>query len=257
MKQYNNEDIVISLTSWTKRIGTAYKTIDSLLKWCGYCHIVLVLAEEEFPNKEADLPDSIKNYLDNDKIELLWVDKNYITYKKTFFTAIKYPTAIIVSADDDKVYTEDFVSELYGAWKTNKKAVVSYVSSVPIARTYKCTCCQYGEATLYPPNYYGTTAIDLLEQDDIFDIIKKYPNDDIFNIALRSALNRTDFILINRSHSEIAVNHDEVEVITSRRNMKDMIPGSDEYNATINEINNEYFSIINEVEDYIKSKLKV
>lgn len=257
MKQYNNEEIVISLTSWTKRIGTTYKTIDSLLEWCKYCHIVLVLAEAEFPNKEADLPDSIKHYLDNDLIELMWVDKNYITYKKSFFTAVKYPNSIIVTADDDKIYTEDFVAELYKYWQTNKNAIVTYVSSVPLERKYKCTCFQYGEAVLYPPNYYGTIAVDLLKNDDIFDVIKKYPNDDIFNTALRSALNKSDFITINRIHNEIAESHDEVAVITYRRSLRDMVPGSDEYNDMIKVINNDNYNDVEYIENYIKNKLKV
>lgn len=254
MKQYNNEKIVISLTSWKKRINTAYKTIDSLLKWCSYCHIVLVLAESEFLNKEADLPTSIKHYIDNNLIELLWVDKNYITYKKSFFTAAKYPNAIIVTADDDKVYTEDFVAELYKYWQTNTNAVITYVSSVPIERKYKHTCHQYGEAVLYPPNYYHNTAIDLLKLDEIFDIIKLQPNDDIFHTALREVLNLTDFITIERNHNDIGYLHVNNEVITNRRAMP-TDTNSIEYKQMLKTINDEMFTKTELIEVYIRQLL--
>ena len=51
-KKYNGEKAIISLTSWKARIGTVAKTIFSLVKQCPGFHIVLVLSEEEFPQKE-------------------------------------------------------------------------------------------------------------------------------------------------------------------------------------------------------------
>lgn len=256
MKNYNNEEIVVSLTSWKGRIATTYKTIDSLLKWCNYTHIVLVLAEEEFVNKEKDLPDSIMQYVENDKIELMWVNKNYITYKKSFFTAKKYPNSIIVTADDDKIYTEDFISELYAHWLTNKNAIVTYKSSVDLNFHYKNTCYQYGEAVLYPPNYYGDIAVWLMSQNDIFDIINKYPNDDYFHTALRSALHKNDFIVINRNHAEIALNHDEGEVITKNRRTLNFDKNSEEYKNIKKNIEEEQYKVEEEIVNYINNKIR-
>lgn len=60
MKQYNGEKAIISLTSWKKRINTVSQTIFSLVKQCPGFHIVLVLSEEEFPEKEKELPEELQ-----------------------------------------------------------------------------------------------------------------------------------------------------------------------------------------------------
>ena len=76
MKKYNNEKAIISLTSWKARINTVSKTIFSLLKQCPGFHIVLVLSEEEFTNKEKDLPEELL-YMENEGfLEFLWVKEN-------------------------------------------------------------------------------------------------------------------------------------------------------------------------------------
>lgn len=255
MKKYNNEKIVVSLTSWTKRIDTAYKTIDSLLKWCNYCHIVLVLAKEEFPNQEKDLPETIMHYLNDDLIELLWVDKNYKSYKKYFWTAAKYPNSVIVTADDDCIYKEDYVKVLYDQWLTNTSAVVTYSSSVPISEKYKSTCLQYGECTLYPPNYYGEIGLKLVQDEDMYNIIKEKSQDDNFHSALREVLNKTDYIVIKQSHSVISDMHDEVCVVTHRRNLSNIDVNSEEYKNKLAIIDKENFDRTEFYEKYISAKL--
>lgn len=71
MKTYCGERAIISLTSWKARIGTVAKTIYSLIKQCPGFHIVLVLSEEEFPQKESELPESLMLFVDNDLVEIL------------------------------------------------------------------------------------------------------------------------------------------------------------------------------------------
>ena len=60
MKLYNGEKAIISLTSWKARINTVGLTIFSLIKRCPGFHIVLVLSTNEFPAKEAELPDTVR-----------------------------------------------------------------------------------------------------------------------------------------------------------------------------------------------------
>ena len=72
MKQYNGEKCIISLTSWVGRIANIGQTLFSLLKQGKDFHIVLTLTIKEFPNKEADLPEAIKLFVDNNLIEILW-----------------------------------------------------------------------------------------------------------------------------------------------------------------------------------------
>ena len=89
-KKYNGEKAIISLTSWKARINTVSKTLFSLIKQCPGFHIVLCLSEEEFPKMMDELPDNLKLFVDNELIEVLWVFRNYKSFKKVLFTMDKY-----------------------------------------------------------------------------------------------------------------------------------------------------------------------
>lgn len=144
MKVYNNEKAIISLTSWRKRIEDAAKTIFSLYKMCPGFHIVLVLSEDEFPRKEAELPAAIMAFANQDIIEILWVKENYRPFKKVIFTADKYPGVPVISADDDLIYKYNYAEELYQVWRKNPTAIVSERKRRD----------PWGFATLHPPGIY-------------------------------------------------------------------------------------------------------
>lgn len=116
---------IISLTSWKARIDTVYITIENLLKTCPDWHIVLVLSSDEFPKKEAELPETVTKQ----PIEILWVEKNYKSFKKVAFTLRKYPNLPIVSADDDAFYHTNYADELYDKWieKGKVPCAINYV----------------------------------------------------------------------------------------------------------------------------------
>ena len=146
-KKYNGEKAIISLTSWRARINTVSKTLFSLLKQCPGFHIVLVLSEEEFPKMMDELPDNLKLFVDNELIELMFVYKNYKSFKKVLFTMDKYRDVPVISADDDCIYTCNYAQELYDKWEKNKARNIKY-------------CCggdnfsSQGPATIYSPIYY-------------------------------------------------------------------------------------------------------
>lgn len=256
MKLYNNEQIVISLTSWKQRIANVHKTIESLLHWCNYCHVVLVLSSDEFPNQESELPQELLNLIHNNFIELLWVDRNYKSYKKYFFTAAKYPNAIIVTVDDDSIYTTDFVKELYEHWLNNKNGIVTYRSTIPsMKREYKTTCLQYGVATLYPPNYYDNIGLKLITDKIVFDSIIKNSFDDNFHSALRVVLNKTDYIIIDKCYKSILQSHDEVGAVTKRRDLTKMDQNSEQFKQIMAEIDEQNFNKTNTLEKIIEANI--
>lgn len=125
-KKYNGEKAIISLTSWRARINTVSKTLFSLLKQCPGFHIVLVLSEEEFPKMMNELPENLKLFTDNKLIEVLWVYKNYKSFKKVLFTMNKYRDVPVISADDDCIYTCNYAQELYDKWRKNKLCSIRY-----------------------------------------------------------------------------------------------------------------------------------
>lgn len=146
-KKYNGEKAIISMTSWAARIATCPKTIFSLLKQCPGFHIVLVLSEEEFPKMTTELPENLMLFVDNELIELMFVRKNYKSFKKVIFSMDKYRDVPVISADDDCVYVCNYAQKLYNKWMENKNCVIT--------NDGKCKkeieWCR-GPNTLYPPN---------------------------------------------------------------------------------------------------------
>lgn len=108
---------IISLTSYPARINTVEQTIKSLLnQTLNPKKIVLALGEDNFPNKENDLPESLRSLL-SDKFEILWTPKDLRSYKKLVPALKEYPNDIIVTADDDVIYKKDWLEKLYEAYK--------------------------------------------------------------------------------------------------------------------------------------------
>lgn len=125
-KKYNSERAIISLTSWKARINTVSKTLFSLIQQCPGFHIVLVLSEEEFPKMMDELPENLKLFVDNELIEILWVFRNYKSFKKWIFTADKYTNVPIITADDGCIYVRNYAEELYNYSIKYKNCIISY-----------------------------------------------------------------------------------------------------------------------------------
>jgi len=143
----NNAKAVIALTSWKARINTVGLTIFSLLKQCPKYHIVLTLSSDEFPSKEAELPNDLLTLQDK-YIEILWIKPNLKSFKKWIFAAMKWNTVPVISADDDMIYTTNFADELYNEHKALPNAVISYKT----AKHNPPNPC--GLASLYPPTIF-------------------------------------------------------------------------------------------------------
>lgn len=117
-----NPKIILSLTSYPKRIGTAHYTINSLLRQTVKPDkILLWLTDEEFPNREKDLPESILK-LKNLGLTIEWCEpiKNF---KKNIPAFRKYPDDIVITVDDDVYYKENLVESLYNAYLNNPKNI--------------------------------------------------------------------------------------------------------------------------------------
>ncbi len=126
-----NPDIIISLTSHPARIDTVSQTIETLLEQSVVAdRIILWLAEEQFPNKEADLPASLLA-LREKGLTIDWCH-DIKSYKKLIPALKKYPDAIIVTADDDLLYDKDWLKYLYQSYTKNPQ----YIHCHRITRLY-------------------------------------------------------------------------------------------------------------------------
>ncbi|GAA3967895.1 hypothetical protein [Allohahella marinimesophila] len=107
-------DIVVSLTTFDKRIGNVYLTIESLMQQSlKPDRIVLCVSEADVT--ESNLPE-ILHLQKSRGLEVLFCERDLGPYKKFFHTFQKYPDSLIITADDDLMYPFDFVDMLYRAW---------------------------------------------------------------------------------------------------------------------------------------------
>ncbi|MBR1601006.1 MAG: glycosyltransferase, partial [Alphaproteobacteria bacterium] len=131
-------NIIISLTSYPARIPTLNLVVESLLNQSAYADkVILWLAPEQFPNKEADLPPELLN-LREKGLTISWY-KDIRSYKKLIPTLRLYPNDIIVTADDDNIYQRDWL----------KKLIDSYIKHPLDIQAHRVTKFHYANGRFY------------------------------------------------------------------------------------------------------------
>ena len=99
------------MTSWKKRINFVAKAIFRFLESQDRKPdmFYLWLAEEEFPNKENDLPRDLLLICESLNVKLCWTKENEYCFKRWHV----YPTHyndLVISIDDDIIFPSDLVS---------------------------------------------------------------------------------------------------------------------------------------------------
>ena len=103
--------IIISLTTYPKRIGTVWLAIETLLRQSVKPdEVILWLAQTQFPNGTADLPENLLQ-LQSRGLTIRFCD-DLRSHKKYYFALREYPNDLIVLADDDIFYPRDTVRNL-------------------------------------------------------------------------------------------------------------------------------------------------
>ncbi|MBR1617323.1 hypothetical protein IJ670_04155 [bacterium] len=121
----SKERVVVSLTTFPKRIDTVNIVIESLLNQTVLPDkIYLWLGEDEFLNKEKDLPQKLLN-LQSDVFEICWC-KDIKSYKKLIPTLKKDENAVIITADDDVIYENRRIEILLNEHKKHPKDVICH-----------------------------------------------------------------------------------------------------------------------------------
>ena len=120
----------VSLTTFPLRIGKVHLTIQSILRQSRPAdRILLWLSKEEFP-EEAQLPANLLR-LKEKGLDIRFCD-NIRSFKKVFYTAQEFENDVIVTADDDALYPENW---LEGLWDTHEK----YPGCVCCCRAHEIT----------------------------------------------------------------------------------------------------------------------
>jgi glycosyltransferase involved in cell wall biosynthesis len=127
LKELNNYDkkIIISLTTYSSRIHTVNKVVESLLKQTILVDkIILWLDEDEFIM--ASLPVQLTDLL-SDVFEIKFC-QNFKSYKKIIPTLELYPEATIITFDDDINYPDNQVEKLLLAHFKNPIDIIANVA---------------------------------------------------------------------------------------------------------------------------------
>ena len=108
-----NEKVIVSMTSWKKRINNAHYPIEILINnTYKPDKIILNLAIEEFPQKNLELPKSILKLFKFNNFEIFWVYKNNNVFKKLIPTINRFKKDLIITIDDDVIYPYDLIENI-------------------------------------------------------------------------------------------------------------------------------------------------
>ncbi len=126
-KQYKKvPELIVSLTTWPKRLNEVIITIDRLLNQKTDCNykIYLVLSKEEFDFNDQKL--NYFNYLMqiSDKFEIFWIQKNIKSYKKLLPIYKEFGKNIpILVCDDDILYPDNWLDTLWQEYRKDKNCI--------------------------------------------------------------------------------------------------------------------------------------
>lgn len=214
------QKVIVSLTSYTKRIHVVHKVIKSLWnqKICAD-EIILYLSIEEFPKKTVNLPKELLEMVGIKGFHIEWVNENLKSHKKYYYALQKYSEDIVITVDDDMEYAETLLSDLLKSYEMFPNAISARRARM-IQRddekiiAYRDWDKYYGECLskqrmdlcaigvggiLYPPH----SALDKwFEQENILDLAKY--QDDLW-LKFNEIVNNIPVVYIKPSQKDVSI----------------------------------------------------
>lgn len=159
----HRELVIVSMTSWKKRIGNVPAVVRSILtNTMQPDKIVLNLSLEEFPGRENDLPEEVVDMIKDGTIEIGWQSGNTYAFKKFLPTMQKYPFDCIIAIDDDFLYPKDMIETFMVMHSRHPDHPLSGNRDVLFGGKTHCGC-----ASLVRADYFGNTIETLLDEEII------------------------------------------------------------------------------------------
>lgn len=144
------QKLIVSLTSFPPRMNDIHYTLYSLLhQSIKPDEVILWLAEEQFPNREKDIPQKVLD-LEKNGLTIKWCE-DIRSYKKLIYSLIEYPDDIIVTADDDVFYPRDWLKKLYQQHLRHPRNIICH-------RCHRFTFDKKGEVAPYSKWPHNVTA---------------------------------------------------------------------------------------------------
>ena len=123
MKKLVSRRIIVSMTSYPRRIGAVAKALESIYAQTRKAdEIVLWLAEDQFPGKLEELPQELQRLVDQKRLTVRWCE-DLKGHKKYFYALQEYTEDVVVTVDDDLLYPKDMLAVLYKSYLLHPNAV--------------------------------------------------------------------------------------------------------------------------------------
>ena len=105
--------IVVTMTSWVKRIGSVKRVVESIMdNTIPPDKVYLNLSRDEFESVGVELPKDLVDYFNSDeRLVINWVDGENTKSMKKVFPTLEYldDDDIIITADDDILFPLDLI----------------------------------------------------------------------------------------------------------------------------------------------------
>ena len=123
MKALLSRKMIVSLTTFPGRIATLSKVLDTIyLQTRPADRIVLWLAAEQFPQREAELPEDLRCLMEDGRLEVRWC-ADLKPHKKYFYALQEFTEDLVVTIDDDLLYPNDMLQKLHRSYLMYPEAV--------------------------------------------------------------------------------------------------------------------------------------
>ena len=237
-----DEKIIVSLTSFPKRINKVWICISTILRQSVKPDVVeLWLSKEQFPNEEKDLPENLLE-LKEQGLSIFFCEDDLRSHKKYFYSMQKHPNDIVITCDDDFFYPSDMIFSLYEEYKKTGSIVGTANTFIGKENFYSpiqwkmCTSetqnadnlgLYSGSATLFPPHTISGYGFDL-------SIIKKTcPYADDLWLTAMTYLNGKKVSSLGRLPFPLPVKGTQEEALTKTNNSESSAVNNDTQWKTI------------------------
>ena len=110
----NNEHVVVSMASYAGRYNTIMPTLKSLLVQSYKPDKIIVWLDKEIP--ENIITDQMKEF-EKYGVEYRYTDDDLMPHKKYFYAMREFKDSIIITVDDDLVYSSELIESLINTYK--------------------------------------------------------------------------------------------------------------------------------------------
>lgn len=130
-------DLIVSITTFPKRINKIWVVIESILRQTlPPQKVVLTLSKLQFPSKD-DLPKQLLKLEEEGVLEIIWTEDDLRSHKKYYYVMQKYLNDLIVTADDDFIYANTMLENLYKFHLQYPKSIITHLALQRQGTNYK------------------------------------------------------------------------------------------------------------------------